>query len=95
MIIPTIHERCTMEESERNQRLTNYRYFRTESIQKKKINNEKASRFLIKSPSLKHHQNNQRTQVAGSRFPSRSPREGQISRPPLTRERWTEEDFAF
>lgn len=89
MIIP-IHERCTMEESE-----PTIVTLEQNQSKKKKINNEKASRFLIKSPSLKHHQNNQRTQVAGSRFPSRSPREGQISRPPLTRERWTEEDFAF
>lgn len=61
---------------------------------KKKNNNKKASYFNQISPPFKQ-QNDQRTEVAGAQFPSRSPRKGQISRPPLTRERRPEEDFAF
>ena len=60
---------------------------------KKKKNNEKTSHSLISSP-LK--QSSKTTnEVAGARFPSRSPREGQISRPPLTRERRPEEELRF
>lgn len=90
MIIPTIHERCTMEESELafNQLVT-----LEQNQLKKKKNNEKTSHSLISSP-LK--QSSKTTnEVAGARFPSRSPREGQISRPPLTRERRPEEELRF
>lgn len=90
MIIPTIHERCTMEESELafNQLVT-----LEQNQLKKKKNNEKTSHSLISSP-LK--QSSKTTnEVAGARFPSRSPREGQISRPPLTRERRLEEELRF
>lgn len=93
MIIATIHERCTMEESEPafNQFVT----LEQNQSKKKKNNNKKASYFNQISPPFKQQQNDQRTEVAGARFPSRSPRKGQISRPPLTRERRPEEDFAF
>ena len=90
MIIPTIHERCTMEESELafNQLVT-----LEQNQLKKKKNNEKTSHFLIFSPLKKSSKTT--NEVAGARFPSRSPREGQISRPPLTRERRPEEELRF